>query len=197
MDMSAAPRRATYDDLLAVPDHLVAEILDGELVVSPRPAARHARAGSAIGSVLFDRFDGPPGGGDAPGGWCILDEPELHLGSDVLVPDVAGWRRARMPSVPDVAAFTVAPDWICEVLSARTVSIDRSRKMPIYAREGVRHLWLVDPPVRTLEVYRLEANRWIVVNTFAGDDPVRAEPFEALALEARRWWVDDAATAPA
>lgn len=195
--MSAAPRRATYDDLLAVPDHLVAEILDGELVVSPRPAARHARAGSAIGSVLFDRFDGPPGGGDAAGGWCILDEPELHLGSDVLVPDVAGWRRARMPSVPDVAAFTVAPDWICEVLSARTVSIDRSRKMPIYAREGVRHLWLVDPPVRSLEVYRLEANRWIVVNTFAGDDPVRAEPFEALALDARRWWVDDAATAPA
>ena len=141
--MSAAQRRATYDDLLAVPDHLVAEILDGELIVSPRPAARHARAGSAIGSVVFDRFDGPPGGPDAPGGWCILFEPELHLGPDVLVPDVAGWRVERMPSVPDVAAFTLAPDWVCEVVSPRTASIDRSRKMPIYAREGVRHAWLL------------------------------------------------------
>ena len=195
--MSAAPRRATYDDLLAVPDHLVAEILDGELIVSPRPAARHAVAGSAIGSVVFDRFNGPPGRPEAPGGWCVLFEPELHLDADVLVPDVAAWRRTRMPSVPDVAAFTLPPDWVCEVLSPRTASIDRSRKMPIYAREGVRHLWLVDPRVRTLEVYRLEAGKWVVVNTYAGDDPVRAEPFETLALDVRRWWVEEAAAAPA
>lgn len=188
MEMSAAPRRATFDDLETVPDHLVAEILDGELVVSPRPAARHARAGSAIGSIVFDRFDGPPGGADAPGGWCILFEPELHLGDDALVPDVAGWRRERMPSLPDVAAFTMAPDWVCEVVSPRTASIDRSRKMPIYAREGVGHLWIVDPSVRTLEVYRLEAGRWVVVHTHAGDEPVRAEPFAALALDVRRWW---------
>lgn len=195
--MSAAPRRATYDDLLAVPDHLVAEILDGELIVSPRPAARHAVAGSAIGSVVFDRFNGPPGRPEAPGGWCVLFEPELHLDADVLVPDVAAWRRTRMPSVPDVAAFTLPPDWVCEVLSPRTASIDRSRKMPIYAREGVRHLWLVDPRVRTLEVYRLEAGKWVVVHTYAGDDPVRAEPFETLALDVQRWWVEEAAVAPA
>jgi Uma2 family endonuclease len=191
MDMSAAQRRATYDDLLAVPDHLVAEILDGELVVSPRPAARHARAGSAIGSVIFDRFDGPPAGPRVPGGWCILYEPELHLGPDVLVPDVAGWRRERMPSVPDVAAFTLAPDWVCEVVSPRTASIDRSRKMPIYAREGVGHLWIVDPRVCTLEVYRLDEGRWMVVNTHAGSDPVRAEPFAELALDVRRWWSEE------
>jgi Uma2 family endonuclease len=196
MDMTAAQRRATYDDLLAVPDHLVAEIVDGELIVSLRPAARHSRAGSAIGSVLFDRFDGPPGARDAPGGWCILDEPELHLGPDVLVPDIAGWRRERMPSVPDVAAFTLAPDWVCEVVSPRTASLDRSRKMPIYAREGVRHLWIVDPRVRTLEVYRLEEGRWLVVNTYAGTEPVRAEPFAALALDVRRWWVDESEDAP-
>lgn len=195
--MSAAPRRATYDDLLAVPDHLVAEILDGELIVSPRPAARHAVAGSAIGSVVFDRFNGPPGRPEAPGGWCVLFEPELHLDADVLVPDVAAWRRTRMPSVPDVAAFTLPPDWVCEVLSPRTASIDRSRKMPIYAREGVRHLWLVDPRVRTLEVYQLEAGKWVVVHTYAGDDPVRAEPFETLALDVQRWWVEEAAVAPA
>jgi len=194
--MSAAQRRATYDDLLAVPDHLVAEILDGELVVSPRPAARHARAGSAIGSVIFDRFDGPPGGPHVPGGWCILYEPELHLGPDVLVPDVAGWRRARMPSVPDVAAFTLAPDWVCEVVSPRTASIDRSRKMPIYAREGVGHLWIVDPRVCTLEVYRLEEGRWVVVNTHAGSDPVRAEPFAELALDVHRWWSEEPPPAP-
>ena len=194
--MSAAQRRATYDDLLAVPDHLVAEILDGELIVSPRPAARHARAGSAVGSVLFDRFDGPPGGPDSPGGWCILDEPELHLGPDVLEPDVAGLRRERMPAVPDVAAFTLPPDWVCEVVSPRTASIDRSRKMPIYAREGVRHLWIVDPRIRTLEVYRLDAGRWVVVNTYAGNEPVRAEPFAELALDVRRWWVEEPADAP-
>src|SRR5262245_16058496 len=196
MDMSAAQRRATYDDLLAVPDHLVAEILDGELIVSPRPAARHARAGSAIGSVLFDRFDGPPGGPSSPGGWCILDEPELHLGPDVLVPDVAGWRRERMPSVPDVAAFTLAPDWVSEVVSPRTASIDRSRKMPIYAREGVGHLWIVDPRVCTLEVYRLEEGRWVVVNTHAGSDPVRAEPFAELALDVHRWGSEEPPPAP-
>ncbi len=197
MDMSAAPRRATYDDLLAVPDHLVAEILDGELIVSPRPAARHARAGTAVGSVIFDRFDGPPGDPAAPGAWCILDEPELHLGPDVLVPDVAGWRRERMPSVPDVAAFTLAPDWVCEVISPRTASTDRTRKMPIYAREGVGHLWIVEPCARTLEVYRLEGGHWVVASTHAGDAPVRAAPFAELALDARRWWVEDAESAAA
>ena len=117
MDMSAAPRRATYDDLIAVPDHLVAEIIDGELFTSPRPATPHARAGSAIGSDLFGGFDGPPGGASKPGGWWILDEPELHLGQDVLVPDIAGWRIERMPAIPNVVGITLAPDWVCEVIS--------------------------------------------------------------------------------
>src|SRR5437667_6517507 len=135
--VTAPRRRATYADLLEVPEHLVAEIIDGELITSPRPASPHALAASAIGSVLFDRFNQPPGSGDAPGGWWILYEPELHFGEDVLVPDLAGWRRERMPVFPSVAAFELAPDWVCEVLSPSTARIDRARKLHVYAREGV------------------------------------------------------------
>ncbi len=187
--MSASARRATYADLLAVPDHLVAEILDGELFTFPRPASPHARVATKLGLDLGGRFDGPPGGDDAPGGWWFLDEPELHLGADVLVPDLAAWRMERMPEIPNAAAFTLAPDWVCEVLSPSTVQIDRTRKMPIYARESIRHVWLIDPLARTVEVYRLEAGRWMVASAHAGDDAVRAEPFGAVALEPSRWWL--------
>lgn len=187
--MSAAPRRVTYDDLIAVPDHLVAEIVDGELVTSPRPASPHARASTRLGSALVNHFDGPPGGMDAPGGWWILAEPELHLGADVLVPDIAGWRMARMPVIPHVVGFTLAPGWVCEVVSPSTARLDRSRKMQIYAREGVGHLWLLDPLTRTLEVYRLEAGRWVVASVHGGDEPVRAEPFDAVALDPALWWL--------
>src|SRR5262245_35296320 len=190
--MSAPKRRATYEDLMQVPDHLVAEIIDGELITSPRPASPHARAESVIGRDL-DPFDGRPSPPGRPGGWWILNEPELHLGDDVLVPDLAAWRHERMPAIPNVAAFTLAPDWICEVISPSTGRIDRSRKMRIYAREGVTHLWFVDPLARTLEVYRLEGDRWVVAGTHGGDEAVHAEPFEALALEMHRWWLEAAA----
>src|SRR5215475_12407465 len=133
--MEGARRRATYADLIAVPEHLIAEIIDGELITGPRPAPPHALACSAIGSVLFDRFNGPPGGAPGPGGWWILYEPELHFGDDVLVPDLAGWRRERMPALPDLAYFELAPDWACEVVSPHSGRLDRVRKMPIYARE--------------------------------------------------------------
>lgn len=184
-------RRATYADLMQVPDHLVAEIIDGELVTNPRPASPHAWASSRIGQDLGPFSDRPaaPGG---PGGWWIVDEPELHLGQDVLVPDLAGWRHERMPRVPNVAYFSLAPDWACEVVSPRTGRLDRSRKMGVYAREGVRHLWLVDPLARTLETYRLEATRWIVVGNHGGDDRVRAEPFEAVEVALERWWLESA-----
>jgi Uma2 family endonuclease len=187
--MDGARRRATYDDLLAVPDTLVAEIIDGELFTSPRPAPPHALATSAIGSVLFDRFNGPPGGGAAePGGWWILDEPELHLGDDVLVPDIAGWRRERMPALPGEAYFTLTPDWVCEVISPSSGRLDRVKKMPVYAREGVSRLWLVDPIARTLEVYRLEGARWVVATPDAGE--TRIEPFERIEIDRRRWWAE-------
>ncbi len=180
-----AERRATYEDLLAVPDHLVAELIGGSLVTHPRPAAKHAVAASALGMDLGSPFHRGKGG---PGGWVILDEPELHLHGDVLVPDLAGWRRSRMPEVPDASAFELAPDWVCEVLSPSTEAVDRGAKMPIYAREGVTHLWLVDPVVQTLEAFRLEAGRWVVLGTWTGEARVRVEPFDAIELELAALW---------
>ncbi len=189
--MNQAKRRATYEDLMRVPDHLVAEIIDGELVTSPRPATPHARAELAIGRDLSP-FDQHPGNSEMPGGWWVLAEPELHFGDDVLVPDLAAWWRERMTAIPNAAFITLVPDWVCEVISPRTGRIDRSRKMGIYAREGVRHLWFVDPLARTLEVYRLEGGRWIVASTHGGDEVVRAEPFDAIAIGLDRWWLEDA-----
>ena len=188
--MDPARRRATYEDVLNAPEHVVAEIIDGELYASPRPAAPHAVAASAIGADLFGPFHRSPGDPAGPGGWWILDEPELHLGADVVVPDLAGWRRERLPQLANVAYFTQAPDWICEVVSPATGRLDRVRKMRIYAREQVAHAWLVDPLQQTLEVYRLEGGRWLVASTHGGDEQVRAEPFEAIELQLARWWLE-------
>ncbi|OJH42653.1 Uma2 family endonuclease [Cystobacter ferrugineus] len=178
-------REALYAELEKLPSNVVGEIVGGELYVSPRPAFPHARAASLLGSELTGPFDRGRGG---PGGWVLLDEPELHLGQDVLVPDLAGWRRERMPEMPHVAASTLAPDWVCEVLSPSTAALDRARKMTVYAREGVGHLWLVDPVLQTLEVYRREHGGWFVLGTHVGEARVRAEPFEALALELGALW---------
>jgi Uma2 family endonuclease len=173
-----------------VPDHLVAEILNGELITSPRPASAHARAAWLIGQNVgpFDRI---PGGGGGPGGWWILFEPELHLGPDILVPDLAGWRRERMSVLRNVPYFELAPDWVCEVLSTTTARMDRIRKKPIYAREGVGHLWLVDPGVRTLEVYRLERGQWVDAGAYGDADMVRAEPFAAVEMAMSQWWLEE------
>ncbi|HEY2511597.1 MAG TPA: Uma2 family endonuclease [Polyangiaceae bacterium] len=180
-----AKRQATYEDLLAVPEHLVAEILHGVLVTQPRPAARHARAASVLGIELGAPFDRGKGG---PGGWILLDEPELHLHGDVLVPDLAGWRRERMPELPDAAAFDLPPDWVCEVLSPSTAATDRTEKMPVYARERVAHLWLVDPIARMLEVLRLDGSRWLLLGAWRDDAKVAAEPFEAFELDLASLW---------
>ena len=180
-------RPATYEDLAALPDIVVAEILDGELYSSPRPAPRHTVAGSRIGSELVGPFDR---GVSGPGGWWILLEPELHLRRDVVVPDWAGWRRTRMPRVPETAYFPLAPDWICEVLSPSTATIDRAKKLRIYAREQVAHAWLVDPIARTLEVLRLENGRWTLLATHVGAEVVRAEPFTEIELELASLWAD-------
>src|SRR5262245_38264773 len=168
-----AKRRATYEDLMQVPDTKVAEIIDGELVVSPRPASPHAHAASVLGGDLVTSFHRDPGDPAGPGGWWILLEPELHFADDVLVPDWAGWRRDRMSVLPNAAYFTTPPDWVCEVISPSTGRLDRSRKMQIYAREGVAHLWFVDPLALTLETYRLDAGRWIVAGVHGGNERVR------------------------
>jgi Uma2 family endonuclease len=189
--MARSKSRATYDDLLKLPEHVVGEIIDGELYVSPRPASPHAHAGSVSSADLIGAFHRPPGGG-GPGGWWILYEPELHFGQDVLVPDLAGWRRERMPRIPSVPAFEMTPDWVCEVVSPSTVRVDRGRKIGVYARAQVPHLWIIDPLAHTLEIFRLQRENWILVATHLDDAKVRAEPFDAVELDLRRWWLDTA-----
>lgn len=180
-----ARRRATYEDLEQVPETLVGEILNGDLVTSPRPAPPHARAASSLGGELYGPFDRGRGG---PGGWVILDEPELHLQGDALIPDIAGWRRERMPSLPRTSAFELAPDWVGEFLSPSTASIDRTVKLPIYAREKVRHVWFVDAALQTLEVLRLDGDGYRIVGAWRGEAVVHAEPFEALSLHLADLW---------
>lgn len=181
-----AARRATYQDVLDAPAHKVAEIVGGVLHVSPRPGKPHALAASALGGELIPPFRRGRGG---PGGWFILDEPELHFDADVVVPDLAGWRIERMPVLStDEAYFTLAPDCICEVLSPSTAKLDRAEKLPTYARAEVRHAWLIDPVLRTLEVLRLERGRWVLLDTHRDDARVRAEPFEVFELELDVLW---------
>jgi Uma2 family endonuclease len=184
---TAARRHVTYDDVLAAPRHLVAELIRGVLHTNPRPASPHAAATTALGEELGPPFKRGRGG---PGGWILLDEPELHLGENVLVPDLAGWRRTRMPSIPDAPYLSLAPDWICEALSPNTAKVDKTEKLPIYAEHRVAHLWLVDPALRTLEVLRLENGRWSILATQHDDAKVRAEPFEAIELELGLLWAD-------
>ena len=176
--------RATYADLLGVPENQIGELIDGELITQPRPPSLQARAASRLGVELgpFDRLKG------GPGGWIILDEPELHLHGDALVPDLAGWGRERMPELPDVTAFELAPDWVCEVLSPSTQSHDRVKKMGVYARDGVGHVWLVDPSAQTLEVYRAAHGAWLRSQVAHGAEKVRAEPFSELELDLGALW---------
>lgn len=178
-------RKATYADLEAVPPHRVAELVDGELYVSPRPPSLQALAKGALYCALEGPFDQ---GRRGQGGWLLLIEPELHLGEDVLVPDIVGWRRARMPVMPDVVGVTLVPDWVCEVLSPFTEVLDREKKMKVYAREGVRHLWLVDPLRQALEVYALDGGRWAPLDTHTGQAQVYIEPFTPLRLELGLLW---------
>lgn len=186
MGKDQGKKPATYEDIEALPVGWVGEIIADELYASPRPASRHLHVASRLGSLLMLPFDLGRGG---PGGWCFLDEPELHLGNDILVPDLAGWRRERMAEPPDAPWVTLAPDWVCEVLSPSTRLMDRARKLPLYQREGVSHAWLIDPERYTLEVYRNDHERWRRVGLHEGSAVVRAEPFEAVPLELRLLWL--------
>lgn len=181
-------RKATYADIEALPEHLVGEILEGELVVSPRPAPPHAFTAISLGSDVSGPFQRGRGG---PGGWLILPEPELHLREDVVVPDLAGWRVERAPIAGEHAFITVAPDWVCEIASPSTARHDRTSKMRIYARAEVHHLWIIDPLARTLEVFRLERGHWSQITAHAADEKVRAEPFDAVELALADWWLPE------
>ena len=176
---------------LGAPATVVAEVIDGELSLMPRPRPQHAHAASRLMRRLGG-FHDPTG--DEPGGWVILGEPELHLGAspDVVVPDLAGWHRERFPAnaldEDAPGAISVAPDWCCEVLSARTEAYDRGAKMRIYRREKVVHVWLVDPALRTLEVFRVENKRYVFLDAWEGETIVRAEPFDAVEIPLAALW---------
>lgn len=182
-----AQRRATYQDVLETPAHLVAELIAGTLRTHPRPRTRHARASSRLGARLGGPFDE---GTDGPGGWILLDEPELHLGPDpdVLVPDLAGWRRVTLPQLPDEPHLAIRPDWVCEVISPSTAKVDRAEKVPIYGRERVGHVWLLDPDLRTLEILRLDGDGFRLVGTWRDDEICRPEPFDAIELPLEVLW---------
>jgi Uma2 family endonuclease len=191
--MTAHPHEthvATYDDLVSLPENVVGELVDGELLVSPRPSAPHGRAAAVIGARLLNTFD-------LAGGWWIFFEPELHLVTNelVLVPDIAGWRRERMPAYPRDHRFEVTPDWVCEVLSPTTSRIDWNRKLPIYAAHGIPHVWFIDPIVERVQVMRLVAEGYVLVATFSADDKMRAEPFEELEIDLSALWPPSAPAA--
>ena len=173
----AALRPATYADLEAVPAHLVAEIIDGGLETHPRPRLRHAAAAADLSTMLGQPFRYGRGG---PGGWIFMIEPELHLGPQVVVPDIAGWRRERVPAEPDRAYGATPPDWLCEILSPSTARIDRGPKRRIYAEAGVAHLWLLDPGEGVLEGFALTGGHWLLLGTVGRGETVALAPFDAV-----------------
>lgn len=177
-----------YKQLEALPDNQVGEIINGTLHANPRPSGPHGRAASVLGMLVGNPFDIGSGG---PGGWWIIFEPELHFTEQVLVPDIAGWRHETLPVIPQDHRFTVAPDWVCEVLSPSTGKTDRVEKMPIYADAGVQFLWLADPAIQTLETYRLVDSRWMLTGSYKDGDTLTAEPFEVVEIDlANLWRVD-------
>jgi Uma2 family endonuclease len=180
---ASAKRPATYQDVLDAPAGMVAELVHGALHLHPRPAFRHARASFRIASRLGDPYDSGVGG---PGGWIFAIEPELQLGSDVLVPDLAGWRHERVP--PDAPAVEIAPDWVCELLSPGTRRFDLTEKRAVYAARGVEYLWLIDPDEETLEAFALRDGVWVLLGTVGGSDEVRLPPFEAIGFPLAALW---------
>ena len=178
-------RRATYQDVLDAPAHQVAEVISGTLHTHPRPAPAHALARSSLGDELVSPFAKGRGG---PGGWWIIDEPELHFAEDIVVPDLAGWRRERMPELPGTAHFTLAPDWVCEVLSNSTRKVDLHEKRPVYAREGIGCLWFIEPTDRTLEAFELHDGQWLLIASAKDDEPVGIRPFDAITFNLGDLW---------
>lgn len=182
-----AKKNASYEDLHHIPENMIGEIVNGELHAMPRPSPRHAKVSSDLGAIITYPYRFGRGG---PGGWIILDEPELQMGGHILVPDIAGWRKERFPSRLEANWIDVPPDWICEVLSPATVRLDKTRKMPIYAEHGVKHIWLINPLDKTLDVFKLAAGGWLLLSTHVENDKARAEPFLEIEIDLADLWLD-------
>ncbi len=178
-------KQACYEDLCRLPENMIGEIIEGELYATPRPSFRHSNVAAGLAEIRIS-YQYKRGG---PGGWMILIEPEIQLGKSILVPDLAGWQKERLPCPPETNWTPVVPDWICEILSPGSIRIDRIKKMNIYSRHAVPNVWIIDPIAETLEVFRLENGRWSLVLTAAGNDAVRAEPFHEIQIDLKNlWW---------
>jgi Uma2 family endonuclease len=188
-----AKNQATYDDLYSIPENMIGEIIDGELIVSPRPTSGHSEASTSLVAELAPPYRFGRGG---PGGWIIHFEPEIHFGANVVVPDIAGWKRERYTISPNEHRITISPDWICEVLSPGTARTDRIRKMRIFADHEVPYVWLIDPALMTLEVYRLQSGNWVVQGLYAENDKVRAVPFEEVEIDLANLWLPETPADP-
>jgi Uma2 family endonuclease len=183
--MERARKLPTPEDLEALPPSIKGEIIEGVLYTMTRPRGRHQRASSSITSRLMPPFDF---GEDGPGGWWILGEPGIELpGTPEISPDVGGWRRERLPELPQDEPIRVVPDWVCEVLSPTTRRHDLLIKRPYYAKIGVRHHWLVDIEAHTITAYVLREQHWLELGTWSDESDARIEPFDAVAIDVGRW----------
>jgi len=185
--LQTTKKTATYEDLYSIPENMTGQIINGELFAMPRPSPRHCHVVSGIGFEI-----GPPYrfGRGGPGGWVILDEPEIKLGQNIFVPDLAGWKKEKLPKFPKTNYISVLPDWICEVLSPGTEKTDRADKMPVYAQFGVPYLWLINPVEEILEVFKLDSGRWTLLAVYAENEKVRAEPFQETEINLENLWFE-------
>jgi Uma2 family endonuclease len=180
--MQPVPKSSLYDQLLELPEILIGEIIDGQLHTHPRPGGKHILISSNVGSELHGPFQK---GKNGPGGWWILQEPEVHLSLDneVAVPDLAGWRKERLPEIPESHKFTVIPYWICEIFSPATETFDRQVKMPLYARYAIRFLWLIHPINKTLEAFHLVDTEYSLQGVYKSGDKLSIMPFQDIELK--------------
>lgn len=183
-----ARKRATYDDLYTIPKNMVGEIIDGDIVASPRPSRKHGYSASIIGNELGPPYNMGRGG---PGGWIIIGEPEISFGDNILVPDLAGWKKERFPESEDHNWISISPDWVCEIISQGSIRIDRVEKMGIYVQHMVSYFWIIDPSNKTFEALKNEAGRWLIIGTYAEDDKVRAEPFQEIEIDLNCLWLEN------
>ncbi len=195
MSTAAKDRPVSYQDVLDAPEGMRAEILNGELVMQARPMPDHDHVDSVMGTLLTSAFQLGRGGPRDPGGWWIVREPELHFGDPnfrTVDPDLAGWRKERMPVISPKKRYDVVPDWVCEILSPSTARTDRLKKMPLYADVGVCFLWLADPANRTLESYTLADGRWTLDSIYGDEGEALIPPFEAVPLPLANLWLPEA-----
>ncbi|MDR3568906.1 MAG: Uma2 family endonuclease [Syntrophobacteraceae bacterium] len=185
-----ASKKADYEDLFTIPDNMIGEIVNGKLIATPRPSSRHSHVAAVLSGKLIPPYRLGEGGG--PGGWILLYEPEIMLGEHLLVPDLAGWKKERFPRTTQSNWISISPDWVRELLSPGTARYDRIEKMAIYALQGVLHAWLIDPNLKTVEVFELDSsNRWVNRTAFTKKGKIRAAPFEQVEIDLDYLWLEE------